>query len=60
MEKIAIPNAAKLQETLVMKFSAVDVIGQKAFVEAYSSATQKNGRPYPFVWQPLPLLAGVR
>jgi hypothetical protein len=46
MEKVAIPNAAKLQNTLVMKFSAVDVIGQKAFVEAYSSATQKNGRPY--------------
>ena len=46
MEKVAIPNAAKLQGSLVMKFSAVNVIGQKAFVEAYSSATQKNGRPY--------------
>ena len=46
MEKVAIPNAAKLQDTLVMKFSAVDVIRQKAFVEAYSSATQKNGKSY--------------
>ena len=46
MEKVAIPNAAKLQNTLVMKFSAVDVIGQKAFAEAYLSAMQKNGRPY--------------
>jgi ketosteroid isomerase-like protein len=46
MEKVAIPNATKLQDTLVMKCSAVDVVGQKAFVEAYSSATQKNGKPY--------------
>jgi len=46
MEKVGIPNAAKLQGPLVMKFSAIDVIGQKAFVEAYATSTQKNGRPY--------------
>ncbi|CZR61586.1 uncharacterized protein PAC_11483 [Phialocephala subalpina] len=45
-EKASIPNAVKLQDTLVIKFSATEVIGLKAFVEASASATQKNGRPY--------------
>jgi hypothetical protein len=44
--KVCYPKCSKLQDKLVMKFSAVVVIGQKAFMEAYSSAMQKNGRPY--------------
>jgi hypothetical protein len=46
MEKVAIPNAGKLQGGLVMKFSSIDVVGQKAFIEASSESTQKNGKPY--------------
>ena len=34
MEKVAGPNSARLQGPLVMKCTSIDVIGQKAVVEA--------------------------
>jgi len=40
------PNANKLEGPLLMKTLSVDIAGQKAFVEAVSDATMKNGKPY--------------
>ncbi|KAJ6575547.1 hypothetical protein DFH09DRAFT_1276769 [Mycena vulgaris] len=47
IEEVATPGRAKLtEEGLKMIVSSLDVIGNKAIVEAYGEAMQLNGRPY--------------
>lgn len=45
-EKIAMPNASRLEGPLLMETTSIDIVGHKAFVEAVSDATMKNGKPY--------------
>ncbi|KAJ6575554.1 hypothetical protein DFH09DRAFT_1361748 [Mycena vulgaris] len=45
--EVATPMHTKLtEEGLRLTMSSLDVIGNKAIVEAYGEATQRNGRPY--------------
>ncbi|KAH7409008.1 hypothetical protein BKA64DRAFT_742181 [Cadophora sp. MPI-SDFR-AT-0126] len=46
LEKVTPPMQARLKGTLEMKVEALDIIGNKAVIEATGNATQKNGNPY--------------
>ncbi|KAK0109516.1 hypothetical protein ONS95_002205 [Cadophora gregata] len=46
LEKVSPPMQARLQGALEMKIEALDVIGNKAIIEATGFAVQKNGNPY--------------
>ncbi|KAJ7482286.1 hypothetical protein B0H11DRAFT_1915211 [Mycena galericulata] len=45
-QEVAATMQPKLKGALKMFVSSVDVIGNKAIVEAYGKATQANGNPY--------------